>query len=67
MSGGSPTGPECDPPMKFGGWALMDREEDGKRTCRALWRCPGRHLWWHWADQPDAPLELCPIPQAFGR
>ncbi len=52
--------------MKSGGLVLMRREEDGKRTCRALWRCPDRQLWWHWADQPDAPMELCPVPHLFG-
>jgi hypothetical protein len=37
----------------------------GRRTCRALWRCTGRHVWWRWADRPEEPLEACPMPELF--
>ncbi|MEV6649098.1 dehydrogenase [Streptomyces sp. NPDC051219] len=66
MSSESPPAcPECDQPMKSGGFVLCGREDDGKRICRMLWRCPKRHLWWKWADRPEDPLELCPYPQIF--
>ncbi|MFF6791081.1 dehydrogenase [Streptomyces filamentosus] len=53
--------PECDRPMEWKGYVLCLREEDEKRVCRSLWRCPDRVLWWHWADRQGEPLERCPI------
>ncbi|MGQ4419798.1 group II intron reverse transcriptase/maturase [Streptomyces sp. SAS_269] len=40
-----------------------EAEDDGRRTCRALWRCTGRHVWWRWADRPEDPLETCPVAE----
>lgn len=54
--------PECDRPMESKGYVLCLREEEGKRVCRSLWRCPERTLWWHWADRQDEQLERCPFP-----
>jgi hypothetical protein len=51
--------------MKFGGFVLVERQDDGRRTCRALWRCTGRHVRWRWADRPEEPLEACPMPELF--
>ncbi|MDH6115604.1 hypothetical protein P3T36_007732 [Kitasatospora sp. MAP12-15] len=45
--------------------ALFRREDDGKRTCRSVWGCPQRHVWWNWADRPGSPLETCPHPDLF--
>ncbi|MFF9098349.1 dehydrogenase [Streptomyces sp. NPDC014802] len=58
-----PACPDCSQPMRFGGFVLCKREDDGRRTCRALWRCAGWHVWWGWADRPDEPLEVCPLPK----
>ncbi|MFF9023510.1 dehydrogenase [Streptomyces eurythermus] len=60
-----PACPECSQPMRFGGFVLSGREDDGRRGCRTLWRCTGQHVWWRWADQPDEPLEICPFPKLF--
>lgn len=57
-----PVCPDCDGPLKAGAMALCRREDDGKRTCRMVWGCADRHVWWHWADRPDSPLEPCPYP-----
>ncbi|MFF7162859.1 dehydrogenase [Streptomyces sp. NPDC008086] len=65
MTDKAPTCPECSQPMKSGGLVLVKREADGRRTCRSLWRCADRHIWWSWADRPDEPLEVCPVPQLF--
>ncbi|MFI8386026.1 hypothetical protein [Streptomyces sp. NPDC085540] len=51
--------------MRSRGLALFQREDDGRRTCRVLWRCPERQIWWHWADRPDERMELCPTPHLF--
>ncbi|MEV4329208.1 dehydrogenase [Streptomyces sp. NPDC049597] len=59
--------PECAQPMRFGGWALCRREEDGARVCRGLWECPQRHFWWQWADRKDTAPEPCSYPHLFGR
>ncbi|MFE7331956.1 dehydrogenase [Streptomyces sp. NPDC057565] len=61
----APTCPECSQAMQFGGFVLCVREDDGKRTCRALWKCNSRHVWWKWADRPDEPLEVSPMPELF--
>ncbi|TKT01639.1 dehydrogenase [Streptomyces lasalocidi] len=65
MSTDAPVCPECGAAMRAGGLALCLREDDGRRACRALWRCAGRHVWWRWADRVDSPLEKCPVPGAF--
>lgn len=65
MTNVAPACPKCRHPMKSGGLLLSEREDDGRRTCRALWRCANRHTWWQWADRPDDPLELCPVPELF--
>ncbi|MDX2677458.1 dehydrogenase [Streptomyces soliscabiei] len=65
MTVNAPACPECSQPMKSGGFVLSGREDDNRRACRALWRCAGRHLWWNWADRPDEPLEVCPVPELF--
>lgn len=65
MTSNAPACPECSQAMKFGGFVLCRREDDGERVCRSLWKCPARHVWWHWADRPDEALEACPIPEAF--
>ena len=65
MTDDAPACPECSQPLKFGGLVLAKREDDGLRTCRALWRCAGRHLWWNWADRSDEPLEVCPVTGLF--
>ncbi|MDR6973949.1 hypothetical protein J2X68_000618 [Streptomyces sp. 3330] len=65
MTGDPPACPECGQIMRSGGLVLSKREEDDRRVCRALWRCAGRHVWWKWADLPDAPLEACPVPTLF--
>ncbi|OIJ85756.1 dehydrogenase [Streptomyces sp. MUSC 14] len=62
---GAPARPECSQPMKFGGFVLVKREGDGWRTCRALCRCTGRHVWWRWAGRQEEPLEACPMPVLF--
>jgi hypothetical protein len=51
--------------MRAGGFVLSKREDDGRRTCRSLWKCSGRHVWWYWVDRPDEPLEACPVPELF--
>ncbi|MFF4183821.1 dehydrogenase [Streptomyces sp. NPDC001691] len=61
----NPACPECGRTTTFGGLVLFKREEDGLRVCRALSKCPGRHVWWRWADRPDEPLEACPTPEVF--
>ncbi|GHB67810.1 hypothetical protein GCM10010331_64690 [Streptomyces xanthochromogenes] len=61
----APDCPECGEDMKSGGLVLCLREDDGLRVCRSLWKCPGRHLWWRWADRLDDPWEVCPLPQLF--
>ncbi|MGW1806498.1 dehydrogenase [Streptomyces sp. NPDC002078] len=63
MSDEGPACPECSLPMRFGGFVLATREDEARRTCRTLWRCTGRHVWWRWADRPDEPLEICPVPE----
>ncbi|MFK0252031.1 dehydrogenase [Streptomyces sp. NPDC090445] len=65
MTDSSPACPECGRIMAFGGYVLCGRKDDGKRTCRSLWKCPERHVWWHWADWPEGPLEACPVPELF--
>ncbi|MFF0065925.1 dehydrogenase [Streptomyces sp. NPDC005279] len=65
MSIDPPACPECSGPMTFGGFVLCGREDDDKRTCRSLWKCASRHVWWSWADRPDEPLEVCPVPELF--
>ncbi|MGW7048632.1 dehydrogenase [Streptomyces avermitilis] len=61
----APACPECRRPMKSGGFVLSGQEDDKQRACRALWKCAGRHIWWNWADRPDEPLEVCPVPELF--
>ncbi|WP_432166494.1 dehydrogenase [Streptomyces sp. bgisy031] len=65
MTDDAPACPECSQPMKSGGLALSQREDDGLRACRTLLRCTGRHVWWRWADQPEEPLDACPLPELF--
>ncbi|MFF3464888.1 dehydrogenase [Streptomyces sp. NPDC001984] len=65
MTSDAPACPECGQPMKSGGFVLSEREDDGRRTCRSLWKCVDRHVWWGWADRPDEPLEVCPVPGLF--
>ncbi|RSR98181.1 dehydrogenase [Streptomyces sp. WAC04189] len=57
--------PECRQPLKSGGLVLVKRDDDGRRVCRSLWRCTDRHTLWRWADRPEEPLEVCPVPQVF--
>ncbi|MGW4027120.1 dehydrogenase [Streptomyces sp. NPDC005009] len=65
MTDDVPACPECGRPMKSGGFVLVEREDDDRRTCRTLLRCTGRHVWWRWADRPEGPLEACPVPELF--
>jgi hypothetical protein len=65
MTDAAPDCPECSQPMKSGSFVLSKRENDGRRTCRSLWGCTGRHVWWRWADRPDDPLKACPVPELF--
>ncbi|MFJ5842770.1 dehydrogenase [Streptomyces shenzhenensis] len=65
MSTDAPVCPECSQPTRSGGLAFSEREDDGQRTCRALWKRVDRHVWWRWADRPDGPWEVCPVPQLF--
>ncbi|RDD89360.1 dehydrogenase [Streptomyces parvulus] len=69
MSSSIPACPECRQPMYSGGLILSKRQDDGRRTCRSLWRCARgvcqRHVWWRWVDRPDGPLEICPVPERF--
>ncbi len=65
MTDDAPACPKCGRPMKSGGFVLCQRKDDGRRTCRTLWRCTARHTWWRWADRPDEPLEVCLVPQLF--
>ncbi len=65
MTSDAPACPECGRPMRSGGFVLSRREDDGRRTCRTLWRCAGGHVWWRWADRPEEPLEVCPVPALF--
>ncbi|KKD03262.1 hypothetical protein [Streptomyces sp. WM6386] len=65
MSDDVPVCPECSRPMRSGGLVLSQREDDGRRACRSLWKCADRHVWWRWADRPNAPWEFCPVPQLF--
>ncbi|WP_214320397.1 hypothetical protein [Nonomuraea sediminis] len=60
---GPPHCPSCDQHLSFGGFYMMLREDDGTRTCRGRWTCPGDHHWWSWADRPDDPLE--PFPREY--
>lgn len=55
---------ECGHVLETAGLTLVGREGGG-RACRSLWKCSGGHIWWRWADQPDAVLEVCPLPQLF--
>ncbi|MFF0293779.1 dehydrogenase [Kitasatospora sp. NPDC004614] len=57
-----PSCPECDRPLSCGAMVLFEREDDGKRTCRGVWECDQRHVWWGWLDRPGEPLEACPYP-----
>ncbi|MFD7713079.1 dehydrogenase [Streptomyces sp. NPDC059785] len=65
MTDTGPACPECSQPMTSGGFVLAKREDDGRRICRTLLRCAGRHVWWRWADRPEEPLEGCPVPELF--
>ncbi|MFE5495186.1 dehydrogenase [Streptomyces virginiae] len=65
MGGNVPTCPECAQGMKFGGFVLCRREDDGERVCRGVWKCPTPHVWWNWADRPHEALEACPMPEMF--
>ncbi|MDT0615750.1 dehydrogenase [Streptomyces lancefieldiae] len=65
MTNDAPACPECSQPMKAGGFVLVKREDDPRRTCRILLGCTSRHVWWRWADRPDKPLEACPVPELF--
>lgn len=65
MADHAPPCPECNQPLRSGGLVLAGRDDDGRRTCRVLWRCADRHAWWQWADRPDDPLEVCPVPKLF--
>lgn len=65
MISDAPACPECGRSMESGGPVLSRREDDGRRACRSLWRCDGPHVWWGWADRPDEPLEVCPVPGLF--
>ncbi|MFE5816810.1 dehydrogenase [Streptomyces sp. NPDC056479] len=61
-----PTCPRCGAALGFGGFVLAGRSaSDGRRTCRVLWGCPERHVWWKWADRDSDPLEPCPHPQMY--
>ncbi|MET8981535.1 dehydrogenase [Streptomyces sp. NPDC004539] len=57
-----PICPQCGGPLKAGSMVLCRREDDDRRTCRMVWGCSNRHIWWKWADRPAAELELCPYP-----
>ncbi len=57
--------PECSQPLESGGLVLSQRDDDGQRACRSLWRCTDRHTWWQWADRPEGALEACPFPELF--
>ncbi|MEI5009189.1 dehydrogenase [Streptomyces sp. PmtA] len=65
MTKDSPVCHECGLPITSGGLVLSLREDDDRRTCRMLWRCGGRHVWWGWTDRPDEPVEPCPFPGLF--
>jgi tRNA(Ile2) C34 agmatinyltransferase TiaS len=65
MTDDTPACPECGRPMKPGGFVLARREDDGRRACRSLLKCVDRHVWWSWADRPDEPLEIYPVPELF--
>ncbi|MDP9613719.1 dehydrogenase [Streptomyces demainii] len=65
MSDTAPACPECSQSMKSGGFVLVEREDDGRRICRTLLRCPGQHVWWRWADRPEESLQACPVPELF--
>jgi hypothetical protein len=47
--------------MKFDGFVLAKRKNNGRRTCRALLQ----HAWWRWADRLEEPVEACPMPELF--
>lgn len=65
MADDAPPCPECGQPLKSGGFVLARRDDDGQRTCRALWRCTDRHTWWKWLDRSEEPWEVCPAPELF--
>jgi hypothetical protein len=65
MTNNAPACPECRQALQSGGLVLSKRKDDGRRTCRSLWRCAAGHVWWSWADRPDEPLEICPVPGLF--
>ncbi|MFJ9932674.1 dehydrogenase [Streptomyces virginiae] len=65
MTSNAPTCPECSQAMKFGGFVLCRRDDDGARVCRGVWKCPTPHVWWNWADRPHETLEACPMPEMF--
>jgi hypothetical protein len=51
--------------MESGGLVLSEREDDGRRTCRSLWRCADGRVWWRWGDRPNEHMEACPVPELF--
>jgi hypothetical protein len=65
MSDDAPARPQGSQPLESGGLILSWPDGDGRRTCRSLWRCAGRHTWWQWADRPEEPLEVYPAPELF--
>lgn len=60
LSGEASSCPECGKPLRSLGLTLARREDDGRRTCRAVWRCSDQHTWWRWADRSGDVLEVCP-------
>ncbi|GAA1386027.1 dehydrogenase [Kitasatospora putterlickiae] len=61
----APACPTCDQPLTGLAMALFKRDDDGERTCRAVWGCALGHVWWQWADRARLPLEPCPRPDLF--
>lgn len=49
--------PRCGGTLRFGGWMLCVREDDGKRVCQVPWLCSScETAWAGWADRRDDPL-----------
>ncbi|MBP5942164.1 dehydrogenase [Streptomyces sp. LBUM 1476] len=57
--------PDCGRALRSLGLVLSLRDADKKRVCRHAWKCSAGHFWWHWADRPAEPLDVCPYPQLF--
>lgn len=46
--------PRCGSDLRFGGFLLSTREDDGARVCQVPWLCGTcETAWMAWADRPE--------------